>query len=222
MRFRNARSIATTLLVSYGALSAVAACSGNSSPAAPTRLPTMKPTATATAAPTASPTPTAVVSATPTPTGAASATPTPSPTIKPTATPTASPTAQPQVIHVGFQHTATTDPTFGMIAFYSPGAGAAAIITVVHGSQVVFLNDGAGVPHTGSGLGTGPFPAGFDNTSGTTQSGTTIDGSLTWSTGTLTPGSMSQVFTVGAPGDYFFGCFFHYVSNGMRDVLVST
>jgi plastocyanin len=161
------------------------------------------------------PTPTA----SPTATGA---TPTPTATPAPTATPTATPTAQPQVIHVGFTHAATTDPTFGVVRYYSPTTGAAAIVTVVHGSHVVFLNDDTGTSHTGSGLGSSGFPTSFDNTSGFTQSGTTIDSSLTWSTGTLTMGSMSQVFTVGAPGDYYFGCAFHYNSSGMRDVLVST
>jgi len=100
-------------------------------------------------------------------------------------------------------------------------SGTAAVIKVAAGSQVVFLNDDTGSPHTGSGLGTGPFPASFDNTSGTTASGSTIDGSLTWSTGTLVQGAMSNVFTVGPPGAYYFGCAYHYNADHMRDVLVS-
>jgi plastocyanin len=232
MRLRSSRSLALASLLSYSALATLAACSGSTSPSAPLHLPTAKPSATATAAvtptptapggPTATPTATAVASATVAPTVTPVVTPTP--TVAPTVTPTAAPTAtaQPEEIHVGFTHAATTDPVFGPIAFYSPTTGNAAIITVVHGSQVIFTNDGTVVPHTGSGLGTGPFPAAFDNTSGTTQSGTTIDGSLTWSTGTLAPGGSSQVFTVGAPGHYYFGCFYHFDGDGMQDVLVST
>jgi hypothetical protein len=237
MRFRSSRSLALASLMSYSALATLAACSGNSSPAAPLHMPTARPSATPTAA---GPTPTASAGVTPTPTASAGVTPTPTASAAPTATPvatatpsaaptatatataTATPTAQPQVIHVGFSHTATTDPTFGAIAFYSPTTGAAAIVTVMHGSQIVFTNDGSGAPHTGSGLGSGGFPASFTNTSGTTQTGSTIDSSLTWSTGTLSEGASSQVFTVGAPGDYYFGCFFHYSSDSMRDVLVST
>jgi len=233
MRFRSSRSLALASLMSYSALATLAACSGNSSPAAPLHMPTARPSATPSAAaatPTASagvtPTPTASGGATATPTASAAptatATPTAAPTATATATATATPTAQPQVIHVGFNHTATTDPTFGAIAFYSPATGAAAIVTVMHGSQIVFTNDGSGAPHTGSGLGSGGFPASFTNTSGTTQTGSTIDNSLTWSTGTLSEGGSSQVFTVGPPGDYYFGCFFHYSSESMRDVLVST
>jgi plastocyanin len=224
MRFRSSRSLALASLISYSALATLAACSGNTSPAAPLHLPTAKPSATATPT-TAAPTPTASAGVTPTPTAptatpVATATPTTAPTVTPTAAPTA--TAQPQEIHVGFNHAGTTDPVFGAIAFYAPNTGAAAIITVMHGSQVVFTNDGSGVPHTGSGLGTGGFPASFDNSGGTTPTGTTIDSSLTWSTGTLEPGASSQVFTVGPAGDYYFGCFFHYNSDAMRDVLVST
>jgi plastocyanin len=83
------------------------------------------------------------------------------------------------------------------------------------------MNDGSGAPHTASGLGSSGFPAGFDNTSGATASGTTIDGGLTWSTGTLTAGQTSSAFTVGPAGDYYFGCFYHYNSDNMEDVIVS-
>jgi len=145
----------------------------------------------------------------------------PIPTPTPTPAPTPTGTAQPQVIHVGFVHGTASDQTYGAIAYYAPTSGTAAVIKVAAGSQVVFLNDDTGSPHTGSGLGTGPFPASFDNTSGTTASGSTIDGSLTWSTGTLVQGAMSNVFTVGPPGAYYFGCAYHYNADHMRDVLVS-
>jgi plastocyanin len=127
-------------------------------------------------------------------------------------------------VRVGFGHATTDDPTFGDVSFYSTGTSStspANVVTIVHGSQITFTNDGSGVPHTASGLGTGGFPASFDNTGGTTQTGTTIDGSLTWSTGTLQPGATSIAFTVGPPADYYFGCFYHYNSNQMRDVIVS-
>jgi plastocyanin len=155
-------------------------------------------------------------------------TPIPTPTVKPTG-PTPTPTAQPQVVHIGFELAEHTDPTYGAIYFYSPTLGKLAnIVTVKAGSGLVFLNDGTpATQHTASGLGTSGFPATFDNSSGFTQSGTAVDGSLTWSTGTLNPGSMSQVFTVGKPGAYYFGCAYHYFttptpSNGsMGDVIVS-
>jgi plastocyanin len=131
-------------------------------------------------------------------------------------------------VHIGFNLAENTDKQYGPVYFYSliPG-NKAHVVRVKAGSQLVFLNDGTpATQHTGSGLGTS-WPSSFDNTSGMTRSGTTIDASLTWSTGTLNPGEMSQVFTVGSPGVYYFGCFFHYfqpptVSNGsMGDIVVS-
>jgi plastocyanin len=159
-------------------------------------------------------------------------TPTPKPTRTPPPTPTPSgptptPTAQPQVVHIAFAFGETTDPTYGPVYFYSPNGKSAAVVKVKSGSQLVFQNDESGsTQHTASGLGT-KFPPSFDNSSGFTQSGTTIDGGTTWSTGTLNPGQLSQVFTIGPPGVYYFGCAFHYfqppnASNGsMGDVLVS-
>jgi plastocyanin len=168
----------------------------------------------------ASPTP----RVTPTPLPTATAKPTPTPT-----GPTPTPTAQPQVVHIGFELAEHTDPTYGPVYFYSPTLDKLAnVVTVKAGSALVFLNDGTpATQHTGSGLGTSGFPASFDNSSGFTQSGSTIDSSLTWSTGTLNPGQMSQVFTVGPPGAYYFGCAYHYFTtptktNGsMGDVIVS-
>jgi hypothetical protein len=138
-------------------------------------------------------------------------------------------TTTPLVIHVGFDHTEHTDPTFGPVWYYSPKlTGSALVVKVLHGSKVVFLNDDpSGATHTASGLGPKAFPLSFDNSSGIHRSGTTVNGTLTWSTGALTHGTKSQIFTVGAIGHYFFGCAFHYTTkptttNGsMGDVLVS-
>jgi plastocyanin len=187
-------------LATLFAAALLSACSGGSS--TPTAPIGMRATATPTAAPTAAPT----------------ATP-----IQPGPTPTA--TAQPQVVRVGFGHSAITDPTFGMVQFYSTGAtatSAANVVTVVHGSKIVFTNDSSGViQHTASGLGSTGFPGSFDNTGGPTATGTTIDSGTTWSSGAMNSGSSSGVFTVGPAGNYFFGCFFHYNDAAMRDVIVS-
>jgi len=139
-------------------------------------------------------------------------------------------TAQPQVVFAGFDLKEHTDPKFGAVYFYSPTRdNQANVVMVKAGSQIVFQHDGNpnNQPHTASGLGSSGFPQFFDNTSGTTRSGTTIDSSLTWSTGTLNPGQFSQVFTVGPPGVYYFGCAFHYIGPptpsfaSMGDVIVS-
>jgi plastocyanin len=110
------------------------------------------------------------------------------------------------------------------VSYYTGTSGAtdpASIVTVAAGSKLVFESDANQPPHTASGLGSSGFPTTFDNTGGTNATGTTIDGGTSWSTGTLQSGTMSSVFTVGPPGDYYFGCFYHFVSSGMRDVIVS-
>ena len=182
--------------------------------------------AIATPSPLVTPTPVATPTVTPTPNGS----PTPVPTGP---TPTPSPSAQPQVVHIGFELAEQTDPKYGPVWYYSPTLdNLANVVRVAHGSQIVFVNDGTGPPsqHTAAGLGSTGFPASFDNQNRFVQSGTVIDGSTTWSTGILNPsgsGTMSQVFTVGAPGAYYFGCGFHYAgvptkkNQSMGDVIVS-
>ncbi len=200
------------------AVAGLTACSGTSTPTAPI----VRPTATPTPLTTATPTPAGSATPTPTPAPSATATITPTPTPVPTPTPTA--TAQPQVVHIGFNHLATADPTFGNVAYYTTATGAsapAAVIDVASGSSLVFENDASQPNHTASGLGTTGFPAAFDNTGGTTPTGTAVDGGTTWSTGTLAGGATSAAFTIGPPGNYYFGCFYHYVDAGMRDVIVS-
>lgn len=202
----------------------LAACGGGGGSVTPPASggggnPSPSPTATQSAAPTFAPTVAPTIAPTPTP----------MPTQHPTPTPTPMQTAAPQVIHIGFELAEHTDAQFGPVYFYSTVLnGMASVVRVPHGSKVVFLNDDPNnTQHTASGFGSAGFPASFDNTSGFNQHGTTIDGSTSWSTGTLNPGQMSQVFTVGAAGTYYFGCAFHYftvptANNGsMGDVIVS-
>ena len=218
------RSFATGTALWCAAVALTACYSSTSNPVATASTTPSQPPPSATPTPTPTPMPSG-----PTPT------PTPVPT-GPTPTPTA--TAQPQVVHIGFELKEHTDKTYGPVWYYSPVLGNQAnVVFVTHGSLLVFANDEGGslkTQHTASGLGSSGFPSSFDNTSGFTQNGTTIDSSLTWSSGTLNPpghlfphGQMSQVFTVGPPGVYYFGCNFHYIgvptknNFSMGDVIVS-
>jgi hypothetical protein len=223
------RSIALTA-AAFTCGAALAACyTSTSNPVAPA-----KPTPTSSVKPSPTPTQTGSPRPTPTPTPTTRPTgPTPTPTpipTGPTPTPTATATAQPQVVHIGFELLENTDPTFGPVWYYSATPGNQAnVVHVVHGSQLVFLNDGSNPssPHTAAGFGSTGFPPSFDNKNRFVQFGSVIDSSLTWSTGQLNPGQMSQVFTVGPPGNYFFGCGFHYstpptkTNQSMGDVIVS-
>jgi plastocyanin len=176
-------------------------------PPAATPKPSAAPTAAATPVATAAPTP--VATAAPTPVA--------------TAAPTPVVTAQPQVVHVGFGYAGGTDPVYGFIADYALDSTSTAVSTIAvkAGSRIVFENDDPTAPHTASGLGTTGFPTNFDNTSGNTASGSTIDGGLTWSSGYIANAGLSSVFTVGPPGVYYFGCTYHYARFSMRDVIIS-
>lgn len=180
--------------------------------------------ATGPATPTPVPTPSPKPTATPVPTPTPSGSPGPSPT----------PTAQPQVIYIGFQHNEDTDPTYGPVWYYalSETAPKAQVVSVEHGSQVVFMNgdnDGSAPQHTAGGFGSSGFPTSFassGNNNQFNQAGSEIQGNQ-WSTGSLSVGQMSQVFTVGPAGAYYFGCGYHYAgpptktNQSMGDVLVS-
>ena len=110
-------------LVALGGICALSACS-SSTPVMHT------PIVAASTAPTTAPS------------TAPSTTPSTTPSTAPSTVPSTAPTAQPQVVHVGFNQTTATDPTFGEIAYYSLTAGAAATpITVASGSQIVFMAD---------------------------------------------------------------------------------
>jgi len=160
-----------------------------------------------------------VTGTTATPSPGPTATPTPTATASPTATP--APTAQPQVVYLNFNYKSVTSPPYGTLAFYAPASGSTSAqpISEVTGSKIVFTNTDTSA-HTASGLGMTGFPSSFDNSEGPTPSGSTIDGGTTWSTGSLGSGKSSGVFTLGAPGTYYFGCYYHY-SIPMEDVIIS-
>jgi plastocyanin len=192
---------------------ALAACSGGGGTGTPGPAPVS-------ASPTAIASSTAAATHSPEPSATPTLTPSPSPTpvaASPSPTPVA--TAQPQVVHMSFSY-ASTSSSYGTIAFYAPTTNAttAAYITAVAGSQLLFVNSDT-TTHTASGLGTSGFPSSFTNTNGPTASGSTVDGTA-WSTGALAPGTSSTPFTLGPPGTYYFGCYYHY-SIPMEDVIVS-
>lgn len=126
------------------------------------------------------------------------------------------------IVYVGFSHAALSKSPYGPIAFYATtSAGATTVIKLPAATKIAFLNDDK-TDHTASGLGSSGFPTDFDNTSGLTKTGTYIKDNLTWSTGTIAPNKTSATFTLGKPGKYYFGCYYHYhVSPSMRDVIVS-
>jgi len=89
---------------------------------------------------------------------------------------------------------------------------------------VVFTNVDSSLPHTGSLLGdatkkSAPWPSTFTGSSNASKAGTDIS-TTDFSTGTIDPGGSSAVYTASVPGFYMFGCAFHYISHGMRDIII--
>ncbi|HXW75959.1 MAG TPA: hypothetical protein VEJ20_00965 [Candidatus Eremiobacteraceae bacterium] len=131
--------------------------------------------------------------------------------------------------HLGIRlngETSITDKRYGFILGYFNGKTStkSEVVIVPHGEDIRFFNVDTSAPHTASFLGkatskSAPFPSSFDGSATQSPAGTAI-GTTNFSTGVLSPGSKSLVYTTGAPGFYMFGCAIHYNSNMMRTVII--
>lgn len=124
----------------------------------------------------------------------------------------------------------TINPTYGMILGYFNGKTlntTTQVITLAANTSVAFVNLDS-VTHTASFLGNAmPTPATWPatfasaNSNGTTASaaGTAIN-TVNFSTGNLSMGATSATYNSGPPGVYMIGCFYHYDTYGLRDIVV--
>ena len=115
---------------------------------------------------------------------------------------------------------------YGNVLGYFPGATKApsAVVVIPVGSSVVFTNLDSGLPHTAALLGDATkkhanWPSSFTGGTTTSKAGTDIS-TTGFTTGTLNAGSTSATYAANVPGFYMFGCAFHYVSHGMRTVII--
>ena len=122
--------------------------------------------------------------------------------------------------------TSFNSPKYGAVQGYFKGkkSTTAQVITLSANTNVVFQSEDKSLPHTGSFLGdatknSAPWPKTFTGSSTASPAGTDI-GTTSFSTGALSPGKKSAVYSTGAPGFYMFGCAFHYVLDGMRTVII--
>jgi hypothetical protein len=124
----------------------------------------------------------------------------------------------------------TSDGT--VLGFFNGTAGDApngsGVVNLTANTNVRFVNTESGVgavAHTASFLGdyTGAYPGTFTNTNGATASAAgTVISMPNFSAGNINPGTASMIYKTGGPGMYVFGCFYHYISNGMRTVIIVT
>lgn len=119
-----------------------------------------------------------------------------------------------------------TSPDYGKVLGYFNGQKSkkSEVVQLAANDNVQFISEDKSLPHTASFLGdatqsSAPWPSSFTGSSTASPAGTTI-GSASFSTGTLDPGAKSAVYSAGAPGFYMFGCFYHYVRDGMRTVII--
>jgi hypothetical protein len=137
-----------------------------------------------------------------------------------TTAPTTAPLSTQQVVRVALPTTpigVENDPTFGTVGGYTQSTYSQ-VLGFATGAQIMILNQDTGTPHTlGDTGGSGSFPASGSHLSPTASGGSTF--SSGFQTGSLNPGQEVGPFTLAA-GTYYIGCFYHYASNQMRDVLV--
>ena len=91
-------------------------------------------------------------------------------------------------------------------------------ITVAVGTGVQFVNVD-NTSHTATSFAGSTFPSQSPlGINATSASGSNLSGGF--SSGTLQPGSSSNIFLVDRAGTYLYGCFFHYSGN-MRGMIVA-
>ena len=121
------------------------------------------------------------------------------------------------------------DPTYGPLLGYFDSTGSpnnqSSVVNLTMATPVMFHDFDAVNPHTGSFLGDASqngasFPPTFTGSANQSAAGTIIS-TTNFSTGNLNPnGGVSLVYNSGPPGFYMFGCAYHYVSNGMRTIII--
>jgi plastocyanin len=121
--------------------------------------------------------------------------------------------------------TASTDPTFGTVIGYQLGTtgNTAQVIHLTANTSVQFTNiDTEAHTATFLGMWAGSYPASIPASSlgaSASPAGTSLS-TANFSSGNLNPGASSLVYSSGGAGMLVFGCFYHYVSNNMRTVVV--
>jgi plastocyanin len=120
----------------------------------------------------------------------------------------------------------TKNRHYGKILGYFPGTTKtkSMVVMIPTGSQVTFSNLDSVLPHTASLLGEATkkhaaWPKTFTGSGTQSKAGTDIS-TPDFSTGTLNPGGKSLTYAAAVPGFYMFGCAFHYLSHGMRTVII--
>ncbi len=155
--------------------------------------------------------------------------PSPTPSTSPSPSPSTSPSPTTAIVAVNLTgELPDNDPTYGTLLGYSNSTGSpnnqSSVVHLTMATPVMFDDfDGVNV-HTGSFLGDASanganFPTTFTGSFNQSPAGAIIS-TTNFSSGILNPNGVSLVYNSGPPGFYMFGCYFHYVSNGMRTIII--
>lgn len=132
-----------------------------------------------------------------------------------------SPAMGPVTIDVNLSLASCKDITYGLVLGYSTDNVSSHVIKLHVGSTVVFTNTGT-IMHTADDLGTAGFPPSDTVPLAAAPANTDIS-VVNFSTGSISVGASapsSGSYKANVAGIYYFGCNFHYVSNGMRTVII--
>ena len=143
--------------------------------------------------------------------------------------PPSTPSAQPVGLLLAGENNVMVAPYGNVLGFFNgtngmPPSGSN-VVHLTANQNVTFTSvEGAGSvfpQHTASFIQTwsNSFPPNPSIPSSASAAGTIIS-STGFSTGPLNAGQTSAVFNSGGPGMFTFGCAFHYLSNGMRTVII--
>jgi plastocyanin len=138
-----------------------------------------------------------------------------------------SPDAKKQIVGIRLTGESTgSSSEYGNVLGYFKGkkSTTSEVVKLTAGDNVVFVSVEPSLPHTASFLGDASasgadWPTKFTGSSKASPAGTTL-ATTGFSTGTLDPGQKSAVYNAGSPGFYMFGCFYHYVPDQMRTVII--
>ncbi len=120
------------------------------------------------------------------------------------------------------------DPTYGTLLGYFDSNGGpsnmSSVVNLTASTPVYFHNFDDVNPHTASFLGDASvnganFPSTFTGSASQSPAGAIIS-TTDFSSGNLNPNQKSLIYNSGPPGYYMFGCAYHYISNGMRTVII--
>lgn len=162
----------------------------------------------------------------PNPSPSGNPSPSPSPSSSPQGCDQALPPASTEIIGVDLNITGCTDPTYQAVIGYFGGTNvttAQVISLKASATDAIKFENFDNQPHTAADLGTwtGSYPPNGPSLTATPSPQGMDISTSGFTAGNLNPGTTTKrSYVANVPGVYVFGCAYHYVSNGMRTIII--